>query len=220
MTKVKICGLSRLEDVININKLSSNCLLPDYVGFVFAKERRRYISPDTALELKKALDKRIVATGVFVDSPVSEVADIANAGIIDAIQLHGRESESYIEELRKLLMSGANINPQRKLPIVKAFSISSPEDIEKAAKSNADYILLDNGGGGTGKTFDWTLLKQLERPFFLAGGLDDANVGDAVRKFSPYAVDVSSSVETDGIKDIDKILRFIKSVKAADESAN
>ena len=198
MTKIKICGLTRLRDVDYVNTLH-----PDYIGFIFAKASKRYISPDNAAVLKNRLVDKIKSVGVFVNKPAQSIINIAKAGTIDIIQLHGSEDSDYIEKLRN----------QTDLPIIKAYKITSKEDAENAEKSSADYILLDNGSGGTGECFDWSLCKNIRREFFLAGGLDPDNVKQAIDKCMPYAVDVSSGVETDGTKDYDKIMRFIKSVR-------
>lgn len=152
------------------------------------------------------LDPEIPAVGVFVDGDPWEIASLAEYGIIDMIQLHGNESEEYISEIRKLTAK----------PIIRAFKIRSGEDIERARDSSADYVLLDNGKG-TGETFDWTLIRDIGRPFFLAGGLHAENVTDAVQRFHPYAVDISSGAETDGMKDPEKIRSCIEAVRKASE---
>lgn len=198
MAKVKVCGLRRLEDIEYVNKY-----MPDYIGFIFVEGRRRYISPENAFELKKNLDSSIKAVGVFLDDTLEKVIDIANSDIIDIIQLHGNESEEYISELRK------NTDKQ----IIKVFSVKSKQDIDIAVKSSADYIMLDNGNGGTGKTFDWNLCKGIEREYFVAGGLDKDNVNDIIKFANPFAVDVSSGVETDNVKDSIKIQEFISCVR-------
>lgn len=203
MTKIKICGIKRREDAEYVN-----ILRPDYIGFIFAESRpKRYITPDNALFLRKMIDREIKSVGVFVDSPPEDICRVAKKGIIDVIQLHGNESEEYISDIKNL--TG--------LPVIKAFKISSAEDLESSVKSCADFILLDNGIGGTGQSFDWTLIKNLQRPFFIAGGLDCENVSRAVLQYSPYGVDVSSGVESDGVKDFKKISDFIAQVKNADK---
>lgn len=198
MTKVKICGLSRETDIEYANRL-----LPDYIGFVFAKKSRRYLEPERAARLKAQLDTRIQAVGVFVNEPVENIRALAEKGTIDIIQLHGSEDENDIRRLRAVLRQ----------PIIKAFRISSPHDIETAVKSSADYILLDNGSGGTGEAFDWSYISGIDRPFFLAGGLSGANVAEAVQSYRPYAVDISSGVETGGYKDYEKMKDFIAKVR-------
>ena len=184
MTKIKICGLSRLEDISAVNALK-----PEYIGFVFFKKSRRYVSPEKALELKKILDKEIKAVGVFVDEDIKTVEKFLKSGIIDIAQLHG---------------------------VIKAFKIRSSSDIEKAEKCTADMILLD-AGMGDGKVFDWSLVSGFKRPYFLAGGLNCENVANAVKTLQPYAVDVSSGIETDSFKDMKKMTEFSAIVRKEDE---
>lgn len=199
MTQVKICGMRRQEDIRHANRLR-----PEMIGFVFWKPSKRYVSPDEAAKLRSILDDGITPVGVFVDEDPKVVADIATNGTIDMIQLHGAEDEEYIHGLRKLTDA----------PIIRTFCVRSEEDLVKASGSSADMVLLDNGKG-TGQTFDWTLMKDLGRDFILSGGLSESNVGDAVRRFHPFAVDVSSAMETDGFKDRSKMERFIDAVRSA-----
>ena len=199
MTEVKICGMRRLEDIRYANELR-----PDMIGFVFWRPSKRYVSADDASELRSSLDTGITPVGVFVDEDPRVVADIAERGIVDMVQLHGVEDEEYIHGLRKLT----------DVPIIRTFCVRSEEDLVKASESSADMVLLDNGKG-TGQTFDWTLMRDLGRDFILSGGLSASNVGDAVRRFHPHAVDVSSAVETDGFKDRSKMEQFIDAVRSA-----
>ncbi len=201
MTKIKICGLSRLEDISSVNTLK-----PEYIGFVFFKKSKRYVSPEKALELKKILDKEIKAVGVFVDEDIKTVEKFLKSGIIDIAQLHGNETDDYIKSLKELTVQ----------PVIKAFKIRSSSDIEKAEKCTADMILLD-AGMGDGKVFDWSLVSGFKRPYFLAGGLDCTNAQSAVSQLHPYALDVSSGVETGGLKDIQKMTAFINAVRKEDE---
>lgn len=197
-TNVKICGLRRPEDIEAVNTFK-----PEYIGFIFASKSRRYITPDKAALLKNMLHPGILAVGVFVNEDPEEAARIANEGIIDILQLHGGEDEEYIQTLRTMT----------KKPVIKAFSVKNASDLEKARTSSADLVLLDHGAGGTGESFDWSLLKGFGRPYFLAGGLNASNVTDAVKEYRPYAVDISSGVETDGYKDADKIRQCIEAVR-------
>lgn len=197
MTKIKICGLKSMEDISYVNELK-----PDYIGFVFLKGRARYVSPEQAGSLRKELDISIPAVGVFVNEPVEQVAALLNDGTIQMAQLHGNEDEAYVKTLQSLCSS----------PIIKAFIIKTKEDVEKALTFPCDYLLLDNGLG-TGESFDWSLLENIERPFFLAGGLHSENVKDAIHLIHPFAVDVSSGVETQGKKDYEKIKAFISAVR-------
>jgi phosphoribosylanthranilate isomerase len=197
MTQIKLCGLRRPEDIEAANRLK-----PEYIGFVFARKSKRYVNPETALSLKKSLSPDIKAVGVFVNEELSVVADLLNRGIIDVAQLHGSESEEYIPELKKATGK----------PVIRAFKVANPEDVAAAVGSSADHILLD-AGAGDGVTFDWSIVKNVYRPFFLAGGLNPLNVADAVEAVHPFAVDVSSGIETDGFKDIDKMTAFVKAVR-------
>lgn len=198
MTKIKICGLKSMEDIACVNRWK-----PEYIGFVFLKGKARYVSPAKAAEMRKALDPSIIPVGVFVNEPSAEVVSLFQSGTIQIAQLHGNEDEAYVKTLRKLCPC----------PVIKAFIIKSEEDIFKALSFPCDYLLLDNGLG-TGETFDWSLIQNIDRPFFLAGGLNPENVTKAIRFAHPYAVDVSSGVETDGKKDPDKIQSFISSVRS------
>ena len=197
--KIKICGLTRLVDVEAVNALK-----PDYVGFVFAPTSKRRVTPDQAAELKRALDPAIEAVGVFVDETPENVAKLLDDGVIDLAQLHGSEDDVCLQELRRLTTK----------PIIKAFRVRSEQDVLDAEKSPADHILLD-AGAGTGTTFDWSLLRKVRRPYFLAGGLNLGNI-DAALDLNPYAVDVSSGVETDGLKDQKKMAEFVAAVRKKD----
>lgn len=197
MTKIKLCGLRRSEDILAANELK-----PDYIGFVFAKKSRRYVSPSEAYRLKSMLVPGIEAVGVFVDESVDTVYEYLSRGIIDIAQLHGHEDDDYIRKLKALTDK----------PVIKALKVESKEDIEVANQSVADMVLLD-GGAGDGKTWEWSLIKCIKRPYFLAGGLDVSNIEEAVNVLKPYAVDVSSGIETDGVKDPDKMKRFVEKVR-------
>ena len=200
MTKIKLCGLSRMEDIETVNAIK-----PDYIGFVFAEISKRRVSALEASKLKSKLAPDIKAVGVFLDDKLDFVASMLNLGIVDVVQLHGSEDEEYIERVRQITNK----------PIIKAFIIRSKEDVERAERSTADYILLD-GGKGEGKAFDWSLLKDIKRPYFLAGGLNPDNVSDAVKALKPYAVDVSTGIETDGVKDREKMAAFANAVRKAE----
>ncbi|MCL2287381.1 MAG: phosphoribosylanthranilate isomerase [Firmicutes bacterium] len=194
MVKIKICGLTRLCDVdaINITK-------PDYVGFVFANSRRK-VTPAQAMELRNKLTNEIIPVGVFVDETIENILQLAQNGIIETVQLHGKEDEKYIMRLKELTT----------VPIIKAVSVQQAGDVQKWALTAADYLLLDSKGGGTGQAFDWSLIGKVTKPYFLAGGLDVNNVVNAISQTTPFAVDVSSGVETDGLKDPGKINEFIR----------
>lgn len=197
MTKVKLCGLRRIEDIKMVNEAK-----PDFAGFILAKGFKRTISYEAARELKANLAQEIQAVGVFVNDDLEVVSKLLGEDVIDIAQLHGSEDEEYIRELRKCTSK----------PIIKVFKIETAADVEKAVASSADYILLDSGTG-TGKRFDWSLLEKIERPFILAGGLSCDNIEEALENVKPYAVDVSSGTETDGIKDKAKIDKFVELVR-------
>lgn len=201
MTKIKICGLKRPCDIEYANGLA-----PDYIGFVFASKSRRYVTAEQAELLRKRLNRGILPVGVFVNEDPEQVADLVRRNIIEAVQLHGQEDDNYIRELRKLVSC----------PIIQAFRIKSGEDAEAANRSAADYVLLDSGGG-SGESFDWSLLKKMKRPYFLAGGLTPENVTEAIKAWHPFGVDASSSLETDGAKDRDKMAAFVQAVRAGTE---
>lgn len=201
MTKTKLCGLTRLCDIRAANEIR-----PDYIGFVFAPGSRRYITPQAADALRQALDPGIRAVGVFVNETAETVAALLNNNVIDAAQLHGSEDEAYIRQLRSLTDK----------PLIRAFRVKTADDLAAAARCGTDQILLDSGAG-TGTTFDWQLIRDFPRPYFLAGGLTPDNVGDAVRRLHPYGVDVSSGIETDGLKDRYKMAAFAAAVRKEDE---
>ena len=198
MAKIKICGLKRLEDVEIVNKYK-----PDFVGFVFADSKRK-VTPDLARQMKQNLDDSIQSVGVFVDAAIDEILEIHEQGIIDMAQLHGSESEDYIEKLKK------KSNDQ--LKIINAIEMDDEKDLLEYDNSTADYLLLDSGKG-SGKTFDWRLIrKDLKKEFFLAGGLNYQNISRAINEFYPYAIDLSSSVETNGYKDELKIKKVMEAM--------
>ncbi|MDY0293804.1 MAG: phosphoribosylanthranilate isomerase [Candidatus Methanomethylophilaceae archaeon] len=194
MTLVKICGLSRREDVSYANEA-----LPDFVGFVFAESRRR-VFPSQAADLRSRLDRGIAAVGVFADAPAEQIACLVQNGTIDIIQLHGGETEDYIRELRSVAAA----------PIIKAVTMEPGIGIPD---TDADLVLLDSGRGGSGRRFDWDAARCVRRSFFLAGGLEPDNVREAIDTVRPYAVDVSSGVETNGMKDKKKMMDMVRRIR-------
>ncbi len=198
MTKIKLCGLGHPCDIE-----WANALMPDYIGFVFAQKSKRFVSPERVKALREGLDSNIRAVGVFVNEAPEAVADLLNTGVIDMAQLHGGEDEEYIKALRGLTDK----------PLIKAFRVDGYADLEKARQSSADYVLLDNGAGGTGTAFDWAFLKGFDRPYFLAGGLGPGNVRQAIMALVPFAVDVSSGIETNGAKDYMKMTAFVNAAR-------
>ena len=230
--RIKLCGLFRPEDIA-----AANALLPDFIGFVFAKKSPRYVTPEQASELKAMLDPRIRAVGVFVNEDPGEIRKIAAAGSIDLVQLHGRETPEQVREVREMLRkfpeSGNAADPvgasageaesrHPGIPVIQAFSVKTKEDLKAASESPADFVLLDNGAGGTGTAFDWGILgddaggnlKAFSRPFFLAGGLTPENVAAAIKQCRPWAVDTSSALETDRKKDPVKMRAFVNAVRS------
>lgn len=204
-TQIKICGIRRREDCIYINEA-----MPDYAGFVFWDRSFRNVDKPHAYELRELIDKRIQTVGVFVNAEPEFICDIAKAGIISVVQLHGAESPEYIDNIRQSLPKG--------IRIWKAYKIRSTEDIEEALKSNADRILLDNGYG-TGQCFDQSLLNDERlkvRGFILAGGMTPENIPEAISRYAPDMIDISSGVETDRLKDREKIIHAVQAVRNAD----
>nr|WP_330397894.1 phosphoribosylanthranilate isomerase [Lachnoclostridium sp. An169] len=232
MTKIKLCGLMTAADILTANEL-----MPDYIGFVFAPKSRRYVVPGQAERLKGLLDPRIRAVGVFVNEAPERIAELLEEGIIDIAQLHGSETPEYVRVLRALtdrpliqaFRADSPADPSADSPLSSAaesFSSESSAKESSAAESSAaetsaaessaaDYILLDSGSGGTGETFDWERIRHIRRPYFLAGGLTPDNAAEAVHLLHPYAVDVSSGIETDGHKDRDKMIKFVHAVREA-----
>ena len=213
MVKIKICGLKRIEDIEAANELC-----PEYIGFVFADFSHRYVDKETAVKLKACLSPGIQAVGVFVDEDISFVAELMNEGVIDIAQLHGTEDNGYIEELRRLT-SGAAKDQADKPRIIKAFNMRKVKDISEIEASSADLVLVDSGTG-SGETFDWNRLREIHRPYLLAGGLGPDNVRIAIESLHPYGVDVSSGVETDKVKDTEKMKSFVSIVRKTDADMN
>ena len=187
MVKIKICGLKRLEDIEIVNKYK-----PDYIGFVFADSKRK-VSHDLAFEMKNNLASNIVSVGVFVDADIDEIVELFDMGVIEIAQLHGLESEDYIRNLKE--------NTNYELKIINAIEMSDETDLVEYEDSLSD-------------TFDWSLIrKDLTKDFFLAGGINISNVNSAIEEFNPFAVDLSSSLETDGFKDENKIKEIMEVIR-------
>jgi phosphoribosylanthranilate isomerase len=201
MTKIKLCGLYRPEDMIAVNDAR-----PDYCGFIinFPKSHR-HVTPEQVRALRADLDPAVTPVGVFVNQPVETVAALQNDGTITVAQLHGQEDEDYIAALRAA--TGGK-------PVWKAFKIRSEADLAAANASSADMVILDNGYG-TGQTFDWSLAGGITRPFFLAGGLTPENIPAAIAQLAPTGLDLSSGVETDKKKDPEKMLAAVRAARAS-----
>ncbi len=197
MTTIKLCGLNRESDIEAANQLN-----PEYVGFVFYKKSRRSVTKEKAKEFKAMLKPEIKTVGVFVDEKPSVIQDLFEDGIIDVAQLHGNEDEEYIKTLM-----------DNNIPVIKTFKANSPEELIKAEKSSADMIMFDAGNGDGETLKDWKLLTYIDRPFILAGGLNQENVAKAIEITKPYGVDVSSGIETDKLKDSNKMKEFVSAVR-------
>ena len=200
MTKIKFCGLKRIEDIDIVNKVK-----PEYVGFVTYKKSSRYVDNRKVRKLKAHLAPDIKAVGVFVDEPVEYVIAYLNSGVIDIAQLHGHEDEDYITKVKN----------ETGCEVIKAVKVSDKKSVEDAFLTKADYVLLDAGMGG-GVAFDWNLLCDVDKPYFLAGGLSVDNIANVMKNIHPYAVDVSSGIETDGVKDTEKMITFAEVVRKED----
>ena len=205
--KIKLCGLKRIEDIEAVNEAK-----PDYIGFIFAKKSRRYVSTETAERLKQHLNPDIEAVGVFVNEDIDKVIEQAKKQVIDVIQLHGEEDVAYVKDLKKAV----------DVPIIKAISMTKQDARQQISMweiSDVDYLLLDSGNGGTGEQFNYKLLQEignLKKPYFLAGGLNPENLENAVQQLQnnqPYALDLSSGIETNGIKDLDKIKKAVEAAR-------
>ena len=216
--KVKMCGISKVETIPAIVDAK-----PDYMGLVFAPSKRQ-VTVDQAKILVEELhrgyakkygsdtehDKNdtIKTVGVFVNETVDNLVTIANEANLDAVQLHGDEDETFIQSLKE----------RTNVEVWKAIQIRTAADTEKWIDSSADMLLFDayhkDERGGTGEVFDWSSLDAFERPFMLAGGIDSTNVARAIRTVRPYGIDISSGIETNGVKDDEKITAFIKIVKS------
>ena len=195
--KLKICGITKETEIPIINKVK-----PDYIGFVFAKSRRQ-IDAGQAELLKGMLSVGIRAVGVFVDENPDRIVELLNHGVIDMAQLHGNEDETYIANLKKMTEK----------PLIKAVKVRTEEEVKKAFDTVADEVLLDHGKG-TGTTFYWSNLKAVpDHQYLLAGGLGTENIKEAIRMYHPAVIDLSSSVETNGKKDREKILAAVKAVR-------
>ena len=198
--KLKFCGLTREADIRAANETR-----PDYIGFVFAESRRR-VTDEQAARLRALLSPGIQAVGVFVNDDPTHIALLANRGVIDLIQLHGSESAAYIQRLRTMTAA----------PIICALRVGKQTDIKREESNLVDFLLLDtytkDAYGGSGRTFDWSLIGEVGKPYFLAGGLNESNIPHAMRT-GAYALDLSSGIETDGVKDAEKMRRVAALVK-------
>ncbi|NJD02865.1 MAG: phosphoribosylanthranilate isomerase [Ruminiclostridium sp.] len=204
-TKIKICGITCENEIKILNKY-----LPDFAGFVFAESKRK-ISAETAKDLAGSLDQRIKKVGVFVNMEIENLAGVSEKAGLDIVQLHGDESQDYIDELRMYLCS--------KTQIWKAVRITGKASLNEMSRYRADFFLTDTYvkgvQGGSGKQFDWSLLMGIKKRdnMVIAGGLTPDNVHEAISSIRPYGVDVSSGVETDGKKNELLVGKFITRVR-------
>jgi phosphoribosylanthranilate isomerase len=205
MTKIKICGLSRERDIDYVNECK-----PDYIGFVFAPSKRQ-VSPEKARALAARLSNGILVVGVFVNAPKEEILKIADRIPLDVVQLHGDETEAEIKALQTMLSC----------EVWKAIRVTGAAQIKSKLQTLADRVLVDtqkeNEYGGSGESFDWTEAEEFGTNIILAGGINEKNITQAINLFHPYAVDVSSGVETGGVKDKEKIRKLIETVRDYDE---
>lgn len=199
-TRVKLCGMFRQEDIEAVNQVR-----PDFVGFVVDFPRsHRSVTVQQLADLAPRVTQGIKRVGVFVNEPVEVVASLYEQGLIHVAQLHGTEDERYLASLRAACP----------VPTIQAFKVRTAQDVARAQASTANLVLLDNGQG-TGKTFDWSLLEGVGRPFMLAGGLGPHNVAEAIAAVSPsvWGVDMSSGIETCGRKDLTKMAAAVAAVR-------
>lgn len=205
--KIKTCGLFREEDINYANELK-----PDYIGFVFAESKRK-VGVEKAYNLKNKLDKEIKSVGVFVNDNLDFILNLIREKIIDIIQLHGNEDNDFLD----------NLKTKTNAKIIKFIPVENADSILNSLNIFSDFILLDNLKGGVGKTFNWDYLKEafelnkkfievFNKKYFLAGGLNKENINEAL-KFNPYCVDLSGGLETDGIKDFEKMKYIINITK-------
>ncbi|MDD3221880.1 MAG: phosphoribosylanthranilate isomerase [Clostridia bacterium] len=202
MIQIKICGLRRREDIEGVNQLDIND-----AGFVFAKSPRQ-IEEAQAKELRQMLRPDITSVGVFVNEEPERIVKLVQQGIIQKVQLHGDEDKAYIQKLKKEITC----------PVIKAVRVRDDrESVVCAEKIGADMLLLDTyipgQRGGSGQTFDLKMVPELTLPWYMAGGLTPENISFRLEEIIPYGVDISSGVETDGYKDINKVKKFVKEVR-------
>ena len=195
--KVKMCGLYRPEDIDYANEVQ-----PDYVGFVFYPKSHRVVTKEQAAEYRKKLSPGIRTVGVFVNEDPKTIIELLEEGILDVAQLHGDETEEDIQYLQAVCGK----------PVIKAVKVRDRYDVEAWLDSSADYLLFDNGMG-TGQAFDWSVLDGIDREFFLAGGLQSENLTEAMEVVRPYALDISSGIESNRKKDQEKMRRIMELVE-------
>lgn len=196
MTKIKLCGLVRTEDA-----LAANAAMPDWAGLVFDKGRH-FVSDDQAETIRRALSPAIPIAGVFVRDDPEHILRLVRRGVIQVVQLHGGETEEYLTALKE----------RARCPFIRVVSVKTREDVLAAQDTAAEYLLLDHGKGGTGQSFDWSMIPAIRKPWIMAGGIGLGNLEDAL-SYDPYGVDISSGAETDGHKDREKMIRLVRMVR-------
>jgi phosphoribosylanthranilate isomerase len=216
--KIKICGLSREQDIDYVNEAR-----PDYCGFVFAASKRQ-VSATQAACLRRRLAEGIAAAGVFVNAPIEEIIALYRDGVIDIAQLHGDEDEEYIARLKE----ASGDMPIPVIQVIKISSLNSNHGVHGVSRreddfriknsvssvvNSSDYYLLDSGAG-SGEPFNWDLLNSLniDKPWFLAGGINLDNIGQAMA-INPFGIDISSGAETGGVKDREKIVQLVSTIR-------
>lgn len=201
MTKIKLCGMTRPEDVEAANRCR-----PDFIGFVFASSRRQ-VTPEQAAWLRTRLAPGIRAAGVFVNAPLEQIEELWKEKVIDLVQLHGDEDNNFLKKLKERVQA----------PVIRAVRVQTAEQVVQAEQTACDALLLDAAAagqyGGSGRRFDLSLIPPLQKPFFVAGGLDESNVIQVIKRCRPWGVDVSSGIETDGKKDPEKMARLVRLVR-------
>ncbi|WP_163539803.1 phosphoribosylanthranilate isomerase [Gracilibacillus sp. YIM 98692] len=207
MVQVKICGLTNKEAIETAVEAGA-----DFIGFVFARSKRQ-LTIKAASELADSVPSHVKKVGVFVNESLKTIQEISDKVGLDYVQLHGDESPAFCREIE--------------MPVIKAFQVTSRADLEQIVLYDCAYYLLDSPAGkyrgGNGETFDWAMTKDhdfLDKKIILAGGLHSDNIAEAIKEVSPIGVDVSSGVETEGKKDVNKIKTFIQAAKKGDENGN
>lgn len=202
MSKIKLCGLRRLEDIAYVNEAR-----PDFAGVILARNPKFWRAVDSAqaARMREALEPSIPLVGVFVDDGEDYVVSLLERGIIDIAQLHGHETAETICSIRR----------RTGKPVWKAFQVNTWADVASALSTSADLLLLDSGAG-SGVAFDWSLVAEVDRPFLLAGGLTPENLPAAIRQVHPWGVDLSSGTETNQLKDRDKLIAAVQAARHAE----
>lgn len=202
MTRIKLCGLQDPQLAPVLNELAV-----DYVGVILAHGFRRTVGLETAQALRAGLSERISLVGVFVNDSLERIIEVAKSGLLQAIQLHAQASEAAMNARIRAVQQATG------LPVIQAYAVTSSEALDRAMRSPADKVMLDGPRAGAGVAFMPQDLSRMTRPYFLAGGLTAETVGPLLERWWPYAVDVSSAIETAGQKDPVKMRQFVNAVR-------